>query len=246
MARERHLPNAPIREAVLDLRFPTAEATDLEELRSALTSLDEFDLISELREASAIFRFSLEEGPEGHVEQGNVTGLRGTTVDGLWVAQFRRDGLTLSRLQPYQDWDELSGQGRRYAERLLEVTQPPRVDRLALRYVNHFRLPHPAQTEEYFVGLLQIPEALPQFISNMLTRVTLHDPLRDFSAHVTHTLLDDLDAERIGFILDIDAFRTAEFPAAVDTLWETFEDLRVFKNQIFFELITELNAEMHE
>jgi len=70
MARERPLPNAPIREAVLDLRFPAAEATDLEALRDALTSLDDFDQISKPREASAAFRFSPEEGPKGHVEQG--------------------------------------------------------------------------------------------------------------------------------------------------------------------------------
>ena len=246
MARERHLTKAPIREAVLDVRFPVSDAANVSALRESLEALDDFDEMHELRPGSATIHFPAEGEPEGHIEQGDVFGLRATTQDGLWVAHYRLDGLTFSRLQPYPDWAEFSERGRRYVEALLEVTQPPRVERLALRYINHFRLPHPGTMDEYFLGLPSYPEPLPQFISNLVSRVTLHDPDRDFTAHITHSLLDDLDREKMGFILDIDAFRTAEFPPHIDEFWETFEGLWVFKNQIFFGLITESNAELHE
>jgi uncharacterized protein (TIGR04255 family) len=246
MARERHLSKAPIREAVLDLRFPLSESVGLPVLRESLEALDDFREMHELRPGSATFRFSLEGGAQGSVEQGDAVGFRATTEDGLWVAQYRLDGLTFSRLHPYPHGDEFYRRGRRYVESLMTVARPTRVDRVALRYINHFRLPHPGSMDEYFVGLPSYPEPIPQFVSNLLTRATVHDPERDFTAHITHSLLDDLDPERMGFILDIDAFRTTEFAPDVAQIGETFEALRVFKNKIFFGLITEANAELHE
>jgi uncharacterized protein (TIGR04255 family) len=246
MARERQLSRAPIREAVLDVRFPDAGRVDLGTLRATLEALDDFAEVHEIRPGSAVFQFTLEGEATSRVEQGDVVGFRATTADGLWVAQLRVDGMTLSRLAPYTNWDELSGRSRPYLAKLLELASPPRVDRLALRYINHFRLPHPGDMAKYFHGLPSFPPPLPQYVSNLLYRATLHDPQRDYTAHITNALLEDLDPERIGFILDIDAFRTAEFPPDLPTLWETFDGLRVFKNEIFFGLITEPNAELHE
>lgn len=246
MARERFLSNAPIREAVLDIRIPVNEDVVVGALEKALMSLDDFGQVHELKRGAAVFRFSAEGSPETEVQDGDVIGFRGTTRDGLWVAQLRRDGLTFSRLPPYAGWSDFSARARPYIERLLEVAAPPTVERLALRYINHFRLPYPTRMEEYFVGLPSFPPPLPQFVSNLLYRATLHDPGRDFTAHVTNAVLDDMDTEKMGYILDIDAFRTTEFLPEARALWETFEGLRVFKNQIFFGLITEQNAELHE
>ncbi len=246
MAKIRHLERAPIREAVLELRFPRSNAEYLPGLRQALLARDGFADVSEVRSGSATFQPSFDGPPEGHVEPEETIGFRGASGDGLWVAQLRLDGLTLSRLAPYSSWPELSQRGRCFAEELLRLTQPSRVDRVALRYINHFRLPHPGQLDDYFHGLPRFPRTVPQFVSSLLLRTTLHDPVRDFTAHVTHSMVDDMDAERMGFILDVDAFRTTDFGTDVDELWETIDDLRVFKNEIFFGLITERNAELYE
>jgi len=246
MAHERHLSKAPIREAVLDLRVPAPADFDVSQLGDILTGMDDFENVHEMKEGSVTFQFSAEGPAEGQVEGGQAIGFRGATSDGLWVVQYRVNGMTFSRLQPYSDWAEFSERGRHFVDSFIELIAPEYVERLALRYVNHFLLPYPADLQQYFVGLPTIPEALPQFVSNLLSRVTLYDPERDFSAHVTHVLLDDLDTEKTGFILDVDAFRTTEFSPDPAVFWETFEQLRVFKNQIFFDLITEQNAELHE
>jgi uncharacterized protein (TIGR04255 family) len=162
------------------------------------------------------------------------------------VVQFRRDGFTFSRLPPYPDWNDFVENARPFAEAYLDVMGPHYLERLALRYINHFRLPYPCDLNDYFVGLQQLPESLPQYMSNLLTRFTLHDPRTDFSANITLGLLDDLDPELIGFILDIDAFRTTDFEPDLEQAIGTFHQLREFKNAIFFELITDRNAEQHE
>ena len=244
MARQRHLSKAPIREAVLDIRIPSQDAVDPDSLRKALGSLDHFPEIHDLKQGSLTLQFSPEGEPETYLGD-SVAGVRGTTEDGLWVTQFRQNGMTFSRLAPYPDWDSFSHMARSFAEKFLAVTVPPHVERLALRYVNHFRLPD-RDPADYFVALPSFPDSLPLIAGSFLSRVTAYDQETNLSAHVTHALLDDLAPGEAGFILDIDAFTATMHSPRVDQFWGTFDGLRDLKNRIFFELITELNAELHE
>lgn len=199
-----------------------------------------------MRRGAFTISFSGSGSPTGKVDEGDPFGVRGTSADGLHVVQMRADGMTFSRLPPYVDWASLSAAARPFVERYLSTLAPAAIERAALRYINHFRLPYPSRLDEYFTAVPQLPEALPQHVSNLLLRLTIHDPPRDLSAHVTQGMLDELDPERWGFILDIDAFRTGTMPPEVGPLWETFEELRVFKDEIFFRLITDRTREMHD
>lgn len=233
-----HLRNAPIREAVLDLRIREGTPPDLQLLRRVLQEAGVED-IKVLRRGSFTITFSGLGSPSGEVDEGEPVGVRGTSADGLHVVQLRGDGMTFSRLPPYEDWRAFRSAARPFVERFLSAVEPASVDRAGLRYINHFKLPYPSKVEEYFRAVPPIPEELPQHVSNLLLRLTIHDPGRDFSAHVTQALLDELDPQRWGFILDIDAFRAGMLPAALNELWETLEELRVFKNRVFFGLITD-------
>ena len=153
--------------------------------------------------------------------------------------------MTLSRLAPYTDWEDLSGRARPLAERFLQVTEATHVERLALRYINHFRLSAGNPTD-YFVALPSFPESLPLLAESFVSKITARHREGDLSAHVTHALLDELAPGGAGFILDIDAFMATRFSPRTNQFWGTFEHLRTFKNSIFFELITERNAEIHE
>ena len=155
--------------------------------------------------------------------------------------------MTFSRLAPYTEWDEVSSEAETFWRMFLEAVAPEVVTRIAVRYINHIRLPHPiANIDDYFTSLPQVPEALPQVFSSFLSRVTLFEGERQFSAHVSHALVDDIDSDRLGVILDIDAFHEGVLDPTPELLWETFEGLREFKNLIFFESITEKTAEMFE
>ncbi len=231
---------------MLDVRIPDAGIERVDTLRASLPTLGDFSQVHNMKRGAFVVEFSADRPPETRSMEGEPVGVRATSRDEHWVVQLRRDGLTFSRLPPYPNWHEFSSRAKPFLSAFLAVTRPPYVERLALRYINHFRLPYPADMNEYFIGLPVVPDTLPQFTSNMLSRVTIHDPDRDFTAHITQGLLDDLDPEKIAFILDIDVFQTAEFAPVEEKLWETLEDLRGFKNQVFFELITERNAEAHE
>ena len=245
MARRRHLSKAPIREAVLDVRVETEEPADPSRLRGALESLDGFPEIHELTAGSLPLHFPGELQQESPTEAGSVIGIRGTTRERDWVIDFGRHGVTFRRSSPYPSWEEYSTRARPLVEGFLDVAKPQQVVRLALRYINHFQLPD-SDPNDYFVALPAFPNSLGLPVDRMLSSITAHDLESGLSAHVTHVLMDDLAPERIGFLLDIDVFSDNRFAPRTDQFWGTFEDLRQFKNRLFFELITERNARFHE
>ena len=244
MARQRHLANAPIREAVLDIRIPRQTSVDPVNLRNALDSVGGFSDIHDLKQGSVTIQLSSQGDPESHI-QDEVAGVRGTTEDGLWIVQYRQDGMTFSRLTPYLNWDTLSAKAHPLAKTFLRATAAPHVERLALRYINHFRLPSHDPTP-FFVSLPSFPQSLPLGIESFVSRVTARENEEDLSVHVTHARLDDLAPDGAGFILDIDAFAATKVSPDVDQFWGTFDRLRRLKNSVFFGLITERSAELCE
>lgn len=245
MAEQRWLASAPIREAVLDLRTHVVP-DDLEPtLKQLAESLDGYQDPERLR----LFEGNVQIPPDGEPEAvfQRLKGFRVSSDDETRVVQFKVDGFAFSRLTPYTNWDDVADEARELWERYARAVEPDTVTRIAVRYINHIRLPHPIrEIDEYFTSLPRLPEALPQVLSSFLTRVTIFEEEQQFSAHVSHALVDDIDPDRLGVLLDIDAFRQGVLEPDADELWETFESLRAFKNLIFFESITERTAEMFE
>lgn len=245
MAEIRHFANAPIREAVMDVRIPVSPAAHPERLLEALTSVEPFPEIQDLKQGSIAFRLSPDGEPESHAENTEMVGVRGATEDGLWIVQYRNSGMTFSRLQPYPGWDTFLGRARPFVDRFIEAVRPPFIERLALRYINVFRLPNPCDPSEYFVAPPSLPESLRLHVNDLVSRLTVLDPDTGLQAHVTHVLQDDLQPDSMGMILDIDVFRAARLEADASRLWPGLGELRELKNRIFFESITDQNAEVY-
>lgn len=243
MAEIRHLADAPIREAVLDIRVPGSTAAHPQKLRRALVSVEPFPEIQDLKQGSIAFRLSPDGEPESHAEGTEVVGVRGATADGLWVVQYRSSGMTFSRLRPYPGWDSFLERARPFVERFMQVAQASLVERLALRYINVFQLPNPCDPEDYFVAPPSLPESLPLHVNSLVSKLTVRDPGTGLQAHVAHVLQDDLQPDKMGMTLDIDVFSVDRLGANIPTLWQHLDELRRLKNRIFFESITDRNAE---
>jgi uncharacterized protein (TIGR04255 family) len=94
--------------------------------------------------------------------------------------------------------------------------------------------------ETYLRVAPAIPSELPQYISSFLTRVTIHDPQTDIVANVAQALEPNTQGQRLMVILDIDAYKQSEFAIDDDPMIEqTLQQLRTFKNLIFFNSLTE-------
>jgi len=162
------------------------------------------------------------------------------TADRQKVVQFRFNGLTFNWLKPYTHWNDV----RRYAQKMWRIyagaLKPEKVTRLALRYINQIELPVPVRDfGEYLAAQPNIPAALPQSVANFLTRVTIYDESTACGAVITQVYEGLVNPKVFPLILDIDASKAVSLPASAEEIWEIFDQLRDFKNRIFFESLTE-------
>jgi uncharacterized protein (TIGR04255 family) len=180
---------------------------------------------------------------------GRVQGRRLTSEDGKHVVQFRVDGFTFSRLPQYQTWETL----REHAEPLWQLyvqhSKPEEITRASVRYINVMDFPIPIPDfRDYLSAPPCLPASLPQELGGFFSRITVVHRGINAAAFVTQVLESSVGS-KVQLILDIDVFReskTADWKASDHSVWSELEKMRAFKNQIFFESITEKTAELFE
>jgi len=84
---------------------------------------------------------------------------------------------------------------------------------------------------------------LPQSVSSFLTRLTVHDAEKSLNCSITQAL-ESVQEDDITIILDIDAFKILNYDPEDQGLWEDFEALHDFKNDVFFSSVTDKTLEL--
>jgi uncharacterized protein (TIGR04255 family) len=247
VARQRFLKNAPIREAIVDIKV--SPSISLESLDPVFESLKATFPQQESMQQST---FGFELGPKlmrtSRLE-GSMQGRRLTSEDGKHIVQFRIDGFTFSRLPPYETWEKFREQAEPLWELYQETAKADKVTRAAVRYINVMSLPMPiADFKEYLSAPPSLPKSLPQEIGGFFSRVIVIHRDIGAAAFVTQALESSLD-NKVQVILDIDVFeesKGSDWHASDVGTWDKLQHMRDFKNRIFFESITEKTAELFE
>jgi len=241
MPTPRHLKNAPITEAILDFRVKARSdlrPVDFTAVKDRLSN--RLPKVEEMRGLKTIIQVEKGQGQPPVVQDVGPQGYWFKSQDEKVIAQFRIDGFTLNRLRPYTSWEDIFPQAMELWRFYLEVAKPLAVIRLAVRYINHVPLPLGAgKFENYLRAAPVIPSELPQYVNSFLTRVTIHNPEVGVSAHVTQALQPISDAHGLTVILDIDAYKEADWLPRDPAIEDTFIQLRRFKNLIFFNSLTD-------
>ena len=241
MPTPRHLKNAPITEAIIDYRVKARSDLRPEDFAAVKERLsNRLPKVQEMRGLQATIQVQKGQGQPPIVQDHGLQGYWFKSHDEKVIAQFRIDGFTLNRLRPYTSWENIFPQAMEFWRLYLEVAKPLAVIRLAVRYINYVPLPAGAEKfENYLRAAPLVPSELPQYVSSFLTRVTVHNPEDAIAAHVTQALQPSSDAQRLTVILDIDAYKEAEFSLEDPAIERTLNQLRAFKNLIFFNSVTE-------
>jgi uncharacterized protein (TIGR04255 family) len=249
MALQRHLRNAPITEAIIDFRVKLPDPFDVNVFRGLKEQLHErFPKAEEAR----LFKggFKVETGLTSQFSQDmGLHGFLFKSEDDLNVVQFRKDGFTFSRLKPYTSWEEVFPEAWRLWEIYREKSSPENLFRIAVRYINHLRLPLPFQQfSDYLEAPPNLPPDIPQNVSSFLTRQVIHDLDSGIAINLTQALEGSAaDTQHAIIILDIDAYKSREYqPNDESVLLQEFEALHKMKNLIFFSSITEETAGLFE
>jgi uncharacterized protein (TIGR04255 family) len=240
MPTPRHLREAPILEAIIDLRVRARQGFQPKEFGRLKGQLsDRFPRVIEQHSGTVTFQFTPTGVQPPVAEDRGFQGFIFGSSDEKIRAQFRIDGFTLNRIKPYTSWDQLFPLALELWKLYCSVANPEAVTRLALRYINHIVLPADmGDFDEYLMMAPAVPAELPQAVSAFFTRTTIHDPDRGLAAHVAQAFGTASEA-RNTLILDIDAFREGRWAPADPEIEATLGQLRVLKNLIFFNSLTE-------
>jgi len=248
MAKQRHLAHAPITEALIDIKVTPREGLTFVGLKNGIEAADSgYYVKNPISEGTFAFTLAPEGKPQTASDSAQV-GLRLHSADEKYVAQFRLAGFTLSRLPPYEKWENLLEEARRLWAIYVESLAPTRVVRVATRFIDNLNLPlEPGESfQTYLHKLVDVPDEAPQVVEAFFQRFHLVDA--ESGTRVILTLaLDGIPlAGGIPVILDVDAFIAANLKPADQELWSTLERLRELKNRGFFGTITESAAELYE
>ncbi len=239
------LTNAPIREALIDVQFAPEISFEQIELKfrriearyGALQAMDAMDLSIEVNDTGTVI----------HTPQVKL-GYRAVSIDGLFVFQIRKNGLSMSRLRPYEHWASLLEEFK-IAWDAFDLNEGERVlTRIAVRYINEITLPKAESVEidDFLAYGPKIPRSPPLFLNSFFSRNEIVDLAQDKMIIVNQALVRDAlttnGAPQVSrLLLDIDTFTPANPNSKVfeaSTLQTHLESLRHVKNEIFNEHTT--------
>lgn len=246
MASIRPLRNPPITEALIDFRVSTREGFRAEEFLSLKDRLHrEFPIADEQRWSEA--RIEFRQGPPTLL--GADLGLRGVlfrSADKLNVAQFRVDGFTFNRLKPYTAWEAIRPEAQRLWELYVETARPENIVRLALRYINHLLLPtNLGGLARFLTAPPLLPSRYPPQLRGYLSRLVVGKPQSETAANVIQAV-ENPQQDSLTALIDIDVYMQQELPCQDRRLTELLEELRIVKNEIFFDTVTEVALRLYE
>ncbi len=243
MGSQRKLKNAPITEAVIDLRLADSVSISVDDKDRLHDSVGarEFPIVEVQQDFVARFRSRVQSDP-GEVDHALV-GFHFRQESE--VVQFRINGFTFSRLKPYTDWEHVVGNAMRGWSAYVDELGPiGNVSRVAVRYINHMTFKRGEfSLDEIFEAPLRGPDGVPSDVMQYELR-TLHRVTEHRAVFVTQAMLpaDGGFAVR----LDIDAFEAGSFKSEEESLLPVLGELRELKNSVFFSTLTDKVIERYE
>jgi len=238
-------PNAPITEALFDIRIESLDSL-------ALSNLEQFHESIKLRfpekQQRVAFKANIKLAPEGpttEIPTSEPDGYLFRSLATNKIVQARLNGFTFNKLKPYENWQAFKLEAQELWNLYYRIAGPLKITRLALRYINRIDIPLPFNTfKDYILTLPEVSPALPQALSGFFMQLAIPNPDIEANAIINETIENVSANQRLALIFDIDVFRDVNIIENKLEIWDTFDQLREFKNNIFFSSITEKTKEL--
>lgn len=240
-------PNAPITEAILDIKAILPDWVDLKTFEEFYENIkDRFNERKTRHFFEAKFRFPVEgDALPSITPKGRPDGYIFRFPKENKIVQARLDGFTFNKLRPYENWDKFHDEARTLWELYYRITKPARVDKIALRYINRIEIPMPfADFSEYILTNPQIASGLPQTLSHFFMQIQIPNDEIHAIAIITQTMQKPTESQKLPLIIDIDVQKEGNYTGEMSEIWNDFAELRHFKNNIFYKSITEKTKEL--
>lgn len=246
MVAYRSLKNPPIKEAVIELRFP-GKITPEQIVKFVADQKIAHESKQELVQFNANFQFAKGLEPvQAQVVPVAPIGARLKLPEDLTVfIQADRCSVNITSV-PYPGWEMYWGRASKLFAILLSLYGHS-VKRMGLRYINIIDLPLELQDfNEYFNLFTHVPPE-PDFrgLSQLFMQMTISSQNPAIFANVTQAFAQaDFQRKVLPYTFDIDTICVEPFEAKGNAILETLEAMRTFRNSVFFGNLTEKCMEL--
>ncbi len=238
--------NAPITEALLDIQVELPSDIDISILEGFQQKIiDSFPYKTELNTWQG--GMEIKDGKASLFNSmGGINGFMFKSSEEDKMIQVTLQGFTFNKLKPYTHWGEFIEEARDHWNHFLEVAKPKKVTRIGLRYINRIVIPSiQVDLKEYILTGPEISPELKFPLAGFFLRMVVTNPDINAMAIITETI-DQKNKELnvIPLIFDIDVVRDHLNLDAHEDFWRHVNDMRDFKNTIFFNSFTDRGKEL--
>jgi uncharacterized protein (TIGR04255 family) len=151
--------------------------------------------------------------------------------------QIRKNGFAfLISNQTYKNWQDFKDQAFYYFLQFYDYTNPEKITRYSLRYVNQIKI----KSDEIVKDFVKVFPSMGDYdypVTDLFLRMELAN--KDLNAiGIITEIIQPPNQNEINIFFDIDVIRNiAEIK--IEDLDSGFDELRVFKNQLFFDSLTD-------
>jgi len=234
--------NAPITEAVIEIRVLASEKVSAHALRASIKSIDPgftaLEPIVKLTGEIAI-------GPAAtQVESSAVSQqLMGFQIENAEKKEricFTTESFSFHRLAPYEKWAKFAGDAQKFWGTYREIAKVSAISRIGVRYINRVNVPADAsELGKFFLVQPMVPVAnLGTTEKQFFQIISRIDELKAQSI-LNFAVLPPTEAGKTSVIIDIDLSRTPNSTLDDDAIWKTLLALRNKKNEIFESCLTD-------
>jgi uncharacterized protein (TIGR04255 family) len=248
MAETQHLTHAPITEALIQFQANAAERWDPERLRRDLGMAWPLHTnVQANRSLKVEVKHEHGKDPEQSVSFSPPEGLVFRAEATSTVYQARRDGLVVSWLPPYIDWETFRGAALDAWDQFQRVANPEALHSVAVRYLNRLEFPLEGfRMKDYFTA----PPAKPPEISDWNFHGFLHRTFFEVPDSFCAVLLSfsptfEGAPEKVAFLIDIEVRLKEPLSAIEFSKEEVLEQMRHLKNKTFFSMLTPAAVERY-
>lgn len=238
-----HLAKPPIVEAVVDFDCDHSPGQELLSLEAEARSVFR-DTYPKFRRRYAQ-EFKIEARGDDPPDTSSRYGLEAFQFlkrENEQLVQVRDKGFSFNRLTPYEGFDRYLPEIERTWQLYLNLAVPTKVSVLRLRYINRIEVPAEGGRvglDAYFKAGTQLPSVAGARFTGFLSQYSAMEPETGNRAKIFMTAQDIVD-DKLPVILDIRVSREISTePGNWDVVLPTLLSLRMLKNRIFTDMITE-------
>ena len=234
------LPNAPIVEAVIQINATPTKQIDLPELKSTLQNRFEGYEIKDLVHMEAGFTGS-SSGMEIH-QKSMWDGLMLNSPDRKYVCQWKRTGVIVSRLAPYENWENFQAAFMRFWVCYRELHSPELIESISVRFISQIGLKANDRPADFV-------EKVPPPLKGLGLRSDsfYHQdiiPVKGYPYEIRLVRAMQRAAEpssvKATLIVDIDVAKTEA--TVFEELDKSLNEIRFLKNSVFFAFMKDAES----